>query len=334
MAFTVEDYHDLVQLLAEHPEWKSELRGLLLSDELLTLPTVVRELVDSQRSTEAQVAALVEAQQRTEERLSRQETTVQHLIEGQQRLTEGQQRLTEQVQTLAEAQQHTEERLSGAEERLSRLETTVQHLTEQVQALTEMQHRAEERLSGVEERLSRLEATVQRLTEQVQTLTEQVKALTTEQKRLTDTVGEIQERTLEMEYRQKVGVYFGRVIRRPQVVDLAEHVETLKGQLDAGEVDEVFLLDMVVCGPLRRAPGIGEVWLAMEISALVEVYDVERAVRRAARLRQAGYRAIPVVAGKRTTTDAAARARSEPVVLLQDGKIDFWDAAVSRWVGD
>jgi DNA repair exonuclease SbcCD ATPase subunit len=262
---------------------------LLLSDELLTLPTVVRELVDSQRSTEAQVAALVEAQQRTEERLSRQETTVQHLIEGQQRLTEGQQRLTEQVQTLAEAQQHTEERLSGAEERLSRLETTVQHLTEQVQALTEMQHRAEERLSGVEERLSRLEATVQRLTEQVQTLTEQVKALTTEQKRLTDTVGEIQERTLEMEYRQKVGVYFGRVIRRPQVVDLAEHVETLKGQLDAGEVDEVFLLDMVVCGPLRRAPGIGEVWLAMEISALVEVYDVERAVRRAARLRQAGY---------------------------------------------
>ena len=38
MAFTVEDYRDLVQLLAERPDWRSELRQLLLSDELLTLP--------------------------------------------------------------------------------------------------------------------------------------------------------------------------------------------------------------------------------------------------------------------------------------------------------
>ena len=38
MAFTVEDYRDLVQLLSEHPEWRSELWQLLLSGELLTLP--------------------------------------------------------------------------------------------------------------------------------------------------------------------------------------------------------------------------------------------------------------------------------------------------------
>ena len=38
MAFTVEDYRDLIQLLSEHPEWRSDLRQLLLSDELLTLP--------------------------------------------------------------------------------------------------------------------------------------------------------------------------------------------------------------------------------------------------------------------------------------------------------
>ena len=38
MAFTVEDYRDLVQLLSERPEWRSELRQLLFSDELLILP--------------------------------------------------------------------------------------------------------------------------------------------------------------------------------------------------------------------------------------------------------------------------------------------------------
>ena len=37
MAFTVTDYRDLVQLLSEHPEWRSELRQLLPPDELLTL---------------------------------------------------------------------------------------------------------------------------------------------------------------------------------------------------------------------------------------------------------------------------------------------------------
>jgi len=37
MTFTVSDYADLVRLLNEHPEWRAELRRLLLSDELLTL---------------------------------------------------------------------------------------------------------------------------------------------------------------------------------------------------------------------------------------------------------------------------------------------------------
>ena len=38
MAFTVEDFQDLVRLLAQHPEWRSELRRVLLSEELLTVP--------------------------------------------------------------------------------------------------------------------------------------------------------------------------------------------------------------------------------------------------------------------------------------------------------
>jgi hypothetical protein len=33
MAFTVQEYLDLVRLLGEHPEWRAELRRLLLSEE-------------------------------------------------------------------------------------------------------------------------------------------------------------------------------------------------------------------------------------------------------------------------------------------------------------
>ena len=67
MAFTVQDVGDLARLLVEHPEWRLALRRLLLSEELLTLPQAVRELI--------------EAQQRAAERLSRLEMTVQHMAE-------------------------------------------------------------------------------------------------------------------------------------------------------------------------------------------------------------------------------------------------------------
>lgn len=38
MPFTVEEFHDLVRLLEQRPEWRAALRRLVLSDELLALP--------------------------------------------------------------------------------------------------------------------------------------------------------------------------------------------------------------------------------------------------------------------------------------------------------
>ncbi|RMF83078.1 MAG: hypothetical protein D6736_22150 [Nitrospinota bacterium] len=38
MPFTVEDFRDLLRLLEQHPEWRSELRRWVLSEELLSLP--------------------------------------------------------------------------------------------------------------------------------------------------------------------------------------------------------------------------------------------------------------------------------------------------------
>src|SRR2546422_48265 len=116
MAFTVNDYHDLVELLERNPVWRDELRHLLLADDMLELPRIVRELAEAQQRTEARIAELAEAQQRTEARvaelaeaqrasearLTRLEVTVQNLVEAQQR-TEA------RVAELAEAQQRTEE---------------------------------------------------------------------------------------------------------------------------------------------------------------------------------------------------------------------------------
>ncbi len=44
MAFQVSDFNDLIALLQAHPEWQSQLRNILLSDDFLALPNIVRQL--------------------------------------------------------------------------------------------------------------------------------------------------------------------------------------------------------------------------------------------------------------------------------------------------
>ncbi len=64
MAFTVADFPHLLRLLEQHPEWRAELRRLVLTDDLLGLPALVRGLAEAQTRTEARVAELAEAQTR------------------------------------------------------------------------------------------------------------------------------------------------------------------------------------------------------------------------------------------------------------------------------
>ena len=46
MAFTVRLYSGLGQLLRQHPRWQAELRQLILSEDFLDLPTIVRDLAE------------------------------------------------------------------------------------------------------------------------------------------------------------------------------------------------------------------------------------------------------------------------------------------------
>lgn len=112
MSFTVEDFRDLAKILDERPEWRAELRRLILTEELLDLPCAVQ--------------TLIEAQGRTEERLTRTEEQIAALAEAQRRAEERLARVEEQIAALAEAQRRTEETLvefrRQIEHRLDRIE--------------------------------------------------------------------------------------------------------------------------------------------------------------------------------------------------------------------
>src|SRR5713226_6823414 len=112
MPFTVAEFHDLVRLVEERPEWRAELRRLVLTDELLALPEQVARLRhDTEQGFQqlaAQVAGLTAAQARTEEQLVT--------------LSQAQARTEEQLVTLSQAQARTEEQLVALSQAQARTE--------------------------------------------------------------------------------------------------------------------------------------------------------------------------------------------------------------------
>lgn len=228
------------------------------------------------------------------------------------------------VTQLAEAQRKAEVRLAGVEDRLSRLEETVAQLVE-------AQRKAEIRLEGVEDRLSRLEGIVAQLAEALRDLADKVAKLTESMDRLTDKVARLDGRVLETTYREKAGAYFGPLLRRLRVVSPHSLEDSLEAILSHEEFRDVLLLDLLISGQPRHRPQMSEVWLAVEVSVVVDAEDVARAQRRAALLRRAGYRAIPAVAGESITQGAEAEAGLHKVAVLQDGRSLLWEEALATW---
>lgn len=94
MSFTVAEFHDLVRLMEERPEWRAELRRLVLTDQLLALPEQVARL---RHGTEEGFQRLAQAEARMEEQLVT--------------LAQTQVRTEEQLVALSQAQGRTEEEL-------------------------------------------------------------------------------------------------------------------------------------------------------------------------------------------------------------------------------
>ena len=228
-------------------------------------------------------------------------------------------RLETALAELAEAQRRTEARVEEfakaqlrTEERLGRLEATVAQLAEaqlrteaRVEELAEAQRRTEERLQEVVEL----------------------------QHWLVDRVGSMKGQLLEFTYRDKASAYFGRWIRRPEVVPINDLWDTLESRLPEEGFDDVLLLDLVVRGRPRACPDrVEDVYLAVEVSCVMDREDVERAERRAGWLRQAGYVAVPVVAGETATEKAKMDAPCAGVAMVRDGARLYWDKAIAKWL--
>ena len=58
------DFHEVIRLLEIHPEWRTELRRIVLTDELLALPQQVTKLTEQVGRLTEQMGTLTEVVQR------------------------------------------------------------------------------------------------------------------------------------------------------------------------------------------------------------------------------------------------------------------------------
>jgi len=138
MPFTAEEFRDLVRILEAQPEWRAELRRLVLTDELLALPEQMAAL---RVRSEQQFQELVEAQRRTDGQVAALTERVATLADAQQRLEGQMAALTERVTTLAEEQRRTEGQIAT-------LVQAIQTLTDDVGELKGRNLEADYRTKG------------------------------------------------------------------------------------------------------------------------------------------------------------------------------------------
>ena len=387
MPFTVNDLQDLMRILIERPEWLNEMRRILLTNELLALPSLVQELAEIQRRTEIELA---EFRQRTEAELAElrryvdmrfaelaeiQRRTEAELGEFRQRMEAELAELRRYVDTrfaeLAEAQRRTEAELAQFRQRMEaelaelrryvdmrfaelaeiqrRTEAELAKLRQRMEAeLAELRQRMEAELAEqrryVDARFAELAEAQQRIEVELAELrrrTDERFAQLAEsqlriQEQLTgikDELADVRGRQLELEYRIKAAAFFGGWLRKPTVVEISDIWDQLEEHLDEIDMRRLTAVDLIVRGQLPKKRGGGEVWLAVEVSNVVDLNDVERAIERAALLRRAGLPAIPVVGGKRLTRGAAASVAERRVVLSKGGELIGWDEVLDSTLG-
>ena len=232
------------------------------------------------------------------------------------RLLEVQVANQEDIRALAHAQLRSEERLENLAGRLVELVESIVQLTARVDDLTQRMERVEEQIAQLTQRMAQVEEQIAQLTQRMERVEEQIA-------RLTDRMSSLTGMMLESRYRERAHVYFNRLLRRVRVLSpdtldrLLEDAEE-SGRLTPAESEDVRATDVLALG--RRREDETEAYLAVEVSGLVEVDDVVRALRRAELLTRAtGKTAVPVVAGERIPPEIDRIARQSGVWRVLDG---------------
>ncbi len=324
MAFTIQDFEDLLRLLDERPEWLEALRQRVFTSELAEVPRLMREIAESQARTQQvleafgrrldqreqqidelaqlmkQLALRVDETARQLEQLTRRVDAlaerVDQLAQRVEEIAEQLAQLTRRVDALAERVDQLTQRVDALAQRVEEIAEQLAQLTRRVDALAQRVEEIAEQLAQLTRRVDALAERVDQLAQQVEQLTKQMNEMARQFAQYRKDTDQLKGMMLEMRYAQRPYAYFKDLIRRARTLSVDELYDLLEGlNLTEAEVRDVVECDALIFG---RDPEDGKpTYLLLEASWTIDLEDVERASRRAALLSRAGLTVLPVVAG-------------------------------------
>jgi predicted nuclease with TOPRIM domain len=324
--------HLLEQLLdriRHDPDLRRQLAQLLfgrelaqLADQLAQLASLVRSLAES---TQQGFQLLAERSSLVERELATLRRVVGELAE-QQRAT------TAQIAALTERMERVEGQIAALTERMERVEGQIAALTERMERVEQQQTATTEQIRQLTERMERVEQQQAATTAQIQLLAAQVSELVEMTRRHEDSIGQLRGWYLESKARDRAPAVFGPWLERVRLAPVDEIRRRVLPVLGKEGLRRILAADVIVSGRADDLPNAPTVWLVVEVSAVVDPSDVARALERAALLRQVTENVIPVVWGPQLTEEARYLAEEQALVVVRDGALEGWEAALQRWV--
>jgi hypothetical protein len=334
MAFTVEDFEDMLRILERNPEWQERMRRAILSRELLELPerllSLIQQLIESDARNSAQIAELTRTVQRHDEAIATLIQTVQRHNEILLRHDELIAELTRTVQRHDALIAELIQTVQRQGEQIAELTRTVQRHDALIAELIQTVQRQGEQIAELTRTVQRHDAliaeliqTVQRHDEQIAELVQVVRELAEAQRRAEARLerlenrleGEIGRQSGERYEREVVAsapVFFyggqGGGLGNPMVQDqLRQWLQPLFEQgVEISHLANPFRADIIWWK--------GDRVMVVEVGIKVSRDDVKRAAARAELLRRAGVNATPAVIGEEWgLPDVQALAQQEGV---------------------
>jgi cell division protein FtsB len=300
MALGIRDLEDLKRLLVEHPEWRMQIRDVLVAADIEALHATMDSLAEMVKDLGKRVQALTENFDRI-------------------------------GAWFAEFVRRSDERMGRLEADVAVLKTDGAEMKADIAVLKTDVAVLKTDVAVLKTDVAVLKTDVAVLKTDGAEMKADIAVLKTDVGVLKTDVGGLKGSDLERKYRENAPSYFGAWLRRTRAVNKELLAEQLEGRLSDDEFEDLLRVDLVVRGRPKRGPAGEEIWLAVEISVTVNPEDVTRAVKRSGFLRRAGYRSVPVVAGDTVTPAAEAEARSQSVAVLKDGTSSLWEQALAAW---
>jgi chromosome segregation ATPase len=238
MAFTVQDFEDLLRLLDERPEWLEALRQRVLTGELLEVPRLMRETAESQARTQQVLEAFGRRLDQREQQIDELAQLMKQLALRVDEIARQLEQLTRRVDALAQRVEEIAAQLAQLTRRVDALAERVDQLTQRVDALAQRVEEIAEQLAQLTRRVDVLAERVDQLTQRVDALAQRVEEIAAQLAQLTRRVDALAERVDQLTQRvdalaQRVEEIAEQLAQLTRRVDaLAERVDQLAQQVE------------------------------------------------------------------------------------------------------